>query len=622
MKKWIFQILFLLMPVMAQAVMLPAPQPPQYLYRIDDRSPEDVFRAGFQPWMQPENPRAVDSLWWHISGEAVRDQRTVWVSSTTISALDFTLQDLARQRRGFPTTIWVYEHSSLLSSYSAVWALDDANAQLMDLPPSARDYSRIGRYSGYLQAYRRQDEWATRGSISPVFIRRAIEWSVESGVWRPTGVTRDNPIFSPTLLPAPQTDNPLTNTLPPIVTSPEEVNGYIIETVTEVDDLGHTYLGASFLNLGLSCVGAQGSLSNGMITKRSTNSASTEPTCDINDIQKVPSKSATTYPSKLAITTHDGLKWCFNPSNSVNFSSFTGFSLSLRVDSCTEDQQNKATMDRLGRITFYVDGINFCVTAPASVTEKKSQWDWISLEPCDMHNKNQQWNLYKGKIYLNGTTQYIQDWNYYAMFSQNQSGYDSTLDVDRMNKDFFQKTSAPQDYQSEIKLGWVWKGVTYYPTNAPVQPWSTIYGYRTYYDAKLGQFYMLTGKNTAFQPRSTPQLKCLRAKMIGNFRNPDWDWATWEDCNQRDTRGRAYSFSFSKTPTETLTSEKKTVKVNIKDANSNSLWSVGTGQNAGFFFTAKYDHSSNSTKVFEINATPYISPMYVYTTQKPSNQIK
>lgn len=620
----------LISPLTHAVTFTQAPQPPDKLFRIDDRDPSDIFRSGFRPWMTSTTPGANQGFYSHISGNSVRDRTTPWVSASgSLYAADFTLRDLARQRRGtFPSTTWVYEISPLADSYSVSWALRDAMATFMDLPSSARDQRRMTNYTTYLMQFDRQDEWATRDGFLPFSIQRAVQYTVSEGEWSPTGVVRQNPGYVATLMPGPQNQNPLFGltpvvpVIPPLPPRPpgprppapgpepfvdDTVQGFEIQTEAEIDDLGHSYLGTSFLAAALSCMGTAP-----FTTHRTSRSSVTQPTCDASLFIPTPLPTLS-YPSKLAITTHDGNKWCFNPTLTADFVSYYGGQLSLGVSNCTDDAFNKATLDITGRLTYYWGGINYCVTAPKTVTEGSSNWDWIRLNPCDLQDPNQRWSLYKGKLYSGNSKMYIQDWKYYAILSKNNSGYDSTLDVSRMSSDFFTKTSAPQDHQSEIKLGWVWRGTTYYPTFALAQPWSSIYSTRTYYDSKTGQFFLLTTDSQAFVPVRTPKMKCLVSNEISS--KAQWDWANWELCNQRDVKNKAYSFYFKNIKNSTPSSNSVT-RVGLFNVIDSLVWATGTGSKAGYFFTSRFDYSTNATKVFEIQKSSYEKSYGAFSSKK------
>ncbi|GGM58857.1 hypothetical protein GCM10012275_32590 [Longimycelium tulufanense] len=156
----------------------PVNDQPQCVYRVDTRSPDDIFGQGFEVPGSGANDNLLD----HVSGRSVRqaDGTTNFVSTST--DVNYVMGYAGRlwspAGGGRPErTPWVYIIRPDRNFYDVRASLEAANR---NGSPAVRQAT-----SDALRLYGNQAEWASRGSIAPELIQYAVPVRIVRGLPTP-----------------------------------------------------------------------------------------------------------------------------------------------------------------------------------------------------------------------------------------------------------------------------------------------------------------------------------------------------------------------------------------------------------------------------------------------------
>lgn len=146
-----------------------AATPPHVVYRVDERTPDEIFRTGFEPWGRN------DYLLAHVLGESLlsdvpEQQRSYFVATT--ATLDAAYQ-IARARWRYAPALrtaplYIYEIRATQNFYDVDRYMDAIEQN----PPEGENRQVI---AAARRAYRYQREWAAAGPID----FRQVRWARE-----------------------------------------------------------------------------------------------------------------------------------------------------------------------------------------------------------------------------------------------------------------------------------------------------------------------------------------------------------------------------------------------------------------------------------------------------------
>lgn len=569
-------------------VLLP-PQAPTQLYRIAMRTPEDVFSSGFLP--PSENREDVDAdapvsddLLMHLV-RPDRSQASTWTSlSTNRDDLRFRMNVLGRVSNP-PPRIWTYTVRATPAGYSLYWALSEY-ALRHRLHPTER--SRAAEFATSM--YGVDSIWSVQGRIAASDIVRAAEYEFvpERRGYRFTGVWRSNPNY----VGRPRPERSQRNPIDQYDTAPGAIHLYATSVPAARPDRGSVHVPVVGT---LHCLAAVPRPSHpppqSMQSRHVLPVAAQRPDqgCDPGSDGFRRLTPSTAHGSVLAFRIGDRTA-CLQPESS---SGYIGNALAACSASSPlfeyDDQLRLATVWQQNR---------WCLTAPSSVLEGNTpRWDYAQFLPCAVNDPAQKWALRDGRIYSFRGDYALQHWSGRAMLSSQEDGQPMLFATERFAPGFFDGPSPSRSPQVELKLGWSWKGGTYYSNTNGSAPWDYGYRSRSYYDYALQTISYLNPNDA--RPGRPPMKYCLRSRQAES-RVHDWDWTEWVPCNDTEPRS---PFS-SRWAMDLREANRDPDSVTLRDATGKPLWVVAhSNQNGGFYFTARddqLDYSSTSARRFSI----------------------
>ncbi|EKT62437.1 scabin-related ADP-ribosyltransferase [Providencia burhodogranariea] len=148
-KLLVFIILFVLIFITLNTAH--AIPPPDIVYRIDSRPPNQIFATGFQSWGDDED------LLRHVSGESINNRTSALISTTSNW---MTIEQMARTLMGPNTQAWVYAIRPSINFH-------DINGSLINSNMQNAENINISRQSLALyRTYSWQEEFAAYNTIT------------------------------------------------------------------------------------------------------------------------------------------------------------------------------------------------------------------------------------------------------------------------------------------------------------------------------------------------------------------------------------------------------------------------------------------------------------------------
>ncbi|PAF53545.1 hypothetical protein BKH42_05415 [Helicobacter sp. 13S00482-2] len=270
----------------------------------------------------------------------------------------------------------------------------------------------------------------------------------------------------------------------------------------------------------------------------------------------------------IKITVHDGGKFCYAPS-------FSGGESYIEIVQCWEQGAIASRYDVFQRLSYQIDGVWLCITAPQSVTQGGEGWDYVHLRPCVINDANQRWILKDNAFWTADGKYRLKDYEWYGYISKNSGdNYNHTLDASM--KDWMNTIATPGNISVRTLIGWNFpntKGITRYyldrnlsSEGSPPLYYNPDNGHIASYDKVSGSLYCMHTQTSVSQ---------------------DWNWASWEICNDAPMAKDDANFWNLE-----LMSKNGGI---IRDYRNNALRVTRYGSNWGVAYTAKRGFLKNDT---------------------------
>lgn len=225
---------------------------------------------------------------------------------------------------------------------------------------------------------------------------------------------------------------------------------------------------------------------------------------------QAPQKLADT-PKDEIIKVMDGTKRirCYMPDVRNNY---------VLIGTCRTSWAKPARYDVFGRVAYNINDTWFCISAPESVAQTKSKSrDYLTLKPCVINDKKQQWKVKDDLFYSVDESYFIKDdGDYlYAVSVRDKSLYTSKLDASM--KSWLETIATPVNLSIITSLAWDYStkdgSERYFLYNNGSAKSTT----ELYYNLESGHIAQFDGfKN----------INCLYADLAG----AQWNWAWWGAC--------------------------------------------------------------------------------------------
>ena len=225
---------------------------------------------------------------------------------------------------------------------------------------------------------------------------------------------------------------------------------------------------------------------------------------------QAPQKLADT-PKDEIIKVMDGTKRirCYMPDVRNNY---------VLIGTCRTSWAKPARYDVFGRVAYNINDTWFCISAPESVAQTKSKSrDYLTLKPCVINDKKQQWKVKDDLFYSVDESYFIKDdGDYlYAASVRDKSLYTSKLDASM--KSWLDTIATPVNLSIITSLAWDYStkdgSERYFLYNNGSAKSTT----ELYYNLESGHIAQFDGfKN----------INCLYADLAG----AQWNWAWWGAC--------------------------------------------------------------------------------------------
>lgn len=182
----------------------------------------------------------------------------------------------------------------------------------------------------------------------------------------------------------------------------------------------------------------------------------------------------------------------------------------------------EASYDVFYRISFNVNKVHLCITAPSGVTQGGISWDYLRLRPCVINDPNQQWMVSDMSFHSLDKRFRIKHFKDFLYISKNPKDYyDHSLSSEMTN--WLKLVARPHNFGVQTTVAWdLWtleKIYRYYlRDDASVED-----AYPLYYNAStshIASYDVSTGKKICLQSNS---------RIVDN-----WNWASWVNCNDED----------------------------------------------------------------------------------------
>ena len=615
--RWLYGVLVTLCVVLLSVVSanaqparpeIQAPWPPVELYRVDPRSPAQVFLAGFPPWSHFYPDAEVNhDLLFDLSGDTAqrvhaheRQQPEQPLQLTRVSnwvaasAGDSVYRNQIRLWATLdrpPLSLWVYVIRPSPRAYSVYWALRD---YVQRNPVGQQERVRQARTILERDAIR--DQWSFLDGIQIRNIVRAhrYDFNQDTRSYEASVAFESNRYAATQEAVGPMSSNPLDR----FTASP---TWHVYDYQPHLSDAAQqngTLLAPQ--NLALSCHGLAGPAphprrqrsTRGDYGTGTTSSAEACPRADA-DIKAAhpPTKHR---PSVLAFKLNSGT-YCLTP---LPESGYVG----VELVAC-HTQVARFEYDEYQRLATVWNNNHWCLSAPQTVlaAEPTVSWDYVRFEPCVVNSQNQRWTIIDGQVAAYSSGYPLRE-RFYPILSSRRDFNPLRIDKRRFAADFFDAPSPARSHAVELEMGWSWNGTTYYSTYGSYAPWRRDYAISSYYDYKRQTISFIDLTSARSKPAHVPGKYCLKSNLAESNIH-DWYWTDWKECNDLSGPvGWARRWKFD----SRSEAARDPARVQWRDMADKPLWvAAKTEYNAGAYFSAQNDqlrYDGTSVRVFSIRS--------------------
>ncbi|MFT4382832.1 DUF1561 family protein [Bartonella bacilliformis] len=210
----------------------------------------------------------------------------------------------------------------------------------------------------------------------------------------------------------------------------------------------------------------------------------------------------------------------------------------IYLNNCNSSTVKAARYDVFKRISWKINDIWLCMTAPSSVTgigeQSTAEWDYILLRPCVINDLNQQWIIDKNVIYTADKKFRVKDYGWYAYITKDKTAsYDHTL-ISAMTS-WIDRVAMPGNMSFRTFIKWI------YVTPSPLTFWSYYLQNDSssaskvplplYYNPENGHFAQYYPKYGSFY--------CMNSTQSSS---QEWNWVEWTPCTDKVTFGKTSSY--------------------------------------------------------------------------------
>ncbi len=195
----------------------------------------------------------------------------------------------------------------------------------------------------------------------------------------------------------------------------------------------------------------------------------------------------------------------------------------LMLDFCSKAP--KARYDVFGRLGYEINQTWLCITAPDSVAISRKRSDYVTLRPCVINNKSQQWQLKDGIFYATDNSYTLKDDGTYIYAALTR---DTSLKAHILHKDmqsWVDTIAQPMNLSIETFIAW----------DLNTKDGSERYFLKNNSSDKntTTLFYNLeSGHISTF---ASPNLQCMYSDNQGY----EWNWVWWDKCTDVTDDARA-----------------------------------------------------------------------------------
>lgn len=268
----------------------------------------------------------------------------------------------------------------------------------------------------------------------------------------------------------------------------------------------------------------------------------------------------TDKPKDKPIMLHSsGVKTCYIPT-------FRFDGAYVGILNCNDQNAKPARYDVFQRISYNINNVWVCLSAPKNVTEGKDQWDYIHLTPCVINDKSQRWIVKNNAFYTADGKFRIKSTDWLYITKDTKDANDHTLDVSM--KDWIDTIATPGNISIVSSIGW--DLVTQSSMNRYYM------GKNRSWDYYVSLYYNPDNGHIASYDPTTGSLFCMRSRITST---QDWNWVDWVSCDDTPSgRNNATFWGMD------LMNKNGGV---IKDFKGNALRVTRYGSNWGVPYTAK-----------------------------------
>ncbi|PAF43467.1 hypothetical protein BKH45_01790 [Helicobacter sp. 11S03491-1] len=269
---------------------------------------------------------------------------------------------------------------------------------------------------------------------------------------------------------------------------------------------------------------------------------------------------------KAIMLNSSGVKTCYIPIFQPN----GGF---VEILNCDDPRAIPARYDVFQRISYHINDVWVCLSAPTNVTDGTTQWDYIYLSPCAINTPNQRWIIKDNAFWTADGKYRIKSTTWLYLTKDSADKHDHTLD-DSM-KEWLATIATPGNISIRTSIGWNFvessKMERYYIGNN--RSWDSYVW--LYYNPDNGHIAQYDGVSGS--------LYCMKSQ-INTY---DWNWVSWELCSDAPSTkddSAYWDVSFTTPKGGAITDYKK-----------NALRVTKYGSNWGVPYTAKLDYLQKDT---------------------------
>ncbi|KEG18492.1 DUF1561 family protein [Bartonella bacilliformis] len=218
----------------------------------------------------------------------------------------------------------------------------------------------------------------------------------------------------------------------------------------------------------------------------------------------------------IRVKVHTKYEYCYTPTF-VNGESY------IYLNNCSASSALPARYDVLQRVSWNVNNVWLCMTAPSSVTgidgKSTADWDYLLLRPCVINDANQRWIITGNAFHTADGRFRVKDYKWYLYISKDsRASYDHRLV--NMNK-WANTVAPPVNLNTKTFLGWNFiSGSTqtrYYVTDDGSR--SELFD--LYYNPENGHI-----------ARYFPSSRAMSCMVSQQAKSESWNWVKWLSCKE------------------------------------------------------------------------------------------